>query len=494
MTSTLAERVFAGDARAIARAISLIEDESPAGAELVRDIYPRTGRAYLIGVTGPPGAGKSTLVDRMTTEIRKTGQTVGIIAVDPTSPFSGGAILGDRVRMAGHFGDEGVFIRSMATRGHLGGLARATSDVALVLDAAGKDIVMIETVGVGQDEVDIVRTADISIVVLVPGTGDEVQALKAGIMEIADIFVVNKADRDGADRLVQSVSGMLALSEPKRRGAEDPRDDWRPPILKTEATTGKGVPELIEGIGTFRAHSEASRVTRRRARQEYRLRDLLSHRFMQMVEEALPEGELQRIVDGIAERKVDPYSAATAIIKTVRGAGPAEVRGAGSATLPVPERRGPASVRRAGPAAPPVPGRRGPARTKAVLDHVGIAVQDIDKALAFYRDALGLDIEDPENVASQRVRAHFIPVGESSIELLEATASDSAIAKYVEKRGPGIHHITLRVDDIRAMLARLKARGVRLVDEEPRPGAEGSLVAFIHPSAAHGVLVELKQK
>src|SRR5881275_2862124 len=222
----LAERVFAGDARGIARAISLIEDESPAGAELVRAIYPRTGRAYLVGVTGPPGAGKSTLVDRMTTELRGADQTVGIVAVDPTSPFSGGALLGDRVRMGAHFGDEGVFIRSMATRGHLGGLARATSDVALVLDAAGKDIVMIETVGVGQDEVDIVRTADVSIVVLVPGTGDEVQALKAGIMEIADIFVVNKADREGADRTSASVETMLSL-ESFAPG------QWRPPIVKT---------------------------------------------------------------------------------------------------------------------------------------------------------------------------------------------------------------------------------------------------------------------
>jgi LAO/AO transport system kinase len=455
---TLAARVFAGDARAIARAISLVEDESSAGAELVREIYPRTGRAYLVGVTGPPGAGKSTLVDRMTTELRRAGQTVGIVAVDPTSPFSGGAILGDRVRMGAHFGDEGVFIRSMATRGHLGGLARATSDVALVLDAAGKDIVIIETVGVGQDEVDIVRTADISIVVLVPGTGDEVQALKAGIMEIADIFVVNKADRDGAERLVQSVHATLALHTVQP-------GDWSPPILKTEATTGAGVPGLIDAIAEFRAHSEAARVTRQRARQEYRLRDLLSYRFMQVVEQALPEGELQRIVDGIAERKVDPYSATTAILKTVRGAGPAP---------------------------PAVPGRGGPA--KAILDHVGIAVQNIDNALAFYRDALGLEVEVPEDVASQRVRAHFIPVGESSIELLEATASDSAIAKYIEKRGPGLHHITLRVDDIRAMLEHLKARGVRLVDGEPRQGAEGSLVAFIHPSAAHGVLVELKQK
>jgi len=339
----LAERVFAGDARGIARAISLIEDESPAGAELVRAIYPRTGRAYLVGVTGPPGAGKSTLVDRMTTELRKAGQTVGIVAVDPTSPFSGGAILGDRVRMGAHFGDEGVFIRSMATRGNLGGLARATSDVALVLDAAGKDIVIIETVGVGQDEVDIVRTADISIVVLVPGAGDEVQALKAGIMEIADIFVVNKADRDGADRLVQSVAGMLALQTFQP-------GDWRPPIVKTEATSGTGVPELIAAIETFRAHSEATRATRRRTRQEYRLRDLLSHRLMQLVEETLPEGELQRVVDGIASREVDPYSAATDIINRVRRSGSAEqegVRRAGSAEQEDVRRAGSAENRNA---------------------------------------------------------------------------------------------------------------------------------------------------
>jgi LAO/AO transport system kinase len=450
MSSPLAERVVAGDPRGIARAISLIEDESAAGADLVREIYPRTGRAYLIGVTGPPGAGKSTLVDRMTGEWRKAGHTVGIVAVDPTSPFSGGAILGDRIRMATHFGDEGVFIRSMATRGHLGGLARATSDAALVLDAAGKDVVIIETVGVGQDEVDIVRTADVSIVVLVPGTGDEVQALKAGIMEIADIFVVNKADRDGADRLVQSVATMLSLQ------TFHP-DDWRPPILKTEATTGTGVPELIAAVGQFRAHSQAARATRQRARQQYRLRELLSHRFLQLAEEELTPGEFQRLVDDVAARRVDPYSAASEIINRVRRTGHA-------------------------------------ATNRVVLDHVGIAVQDVTKALAFFRDALGLEVEMPEEVASQRVRAHFIPVGESAIELLEATASDSAIAKYVEKRGPGIHHITLRVDDLRAVLEQLKARGVRLVDQEPRPGAEGSLVAFIHPSAAHGVLVELKQK
>ena len=306
----ISELVVRGDTRGIARAISLVEEETPEGVALLRTLHPHTGRAFLLGVTGPPGAGKSTLVDRLVTLVRRRDLTVGVIAIDPSSPFTGGAILGDRVRMSGQAGDSGVFIRSMATRGHLGGIARATDDAIAVLDAAGRDLVIIETVGVGQDEVAVAGTADVSIVVLVPGTGDDVQAIKAGIMEIADIFVVNKADLPGADRAVDAVQSALSL-HPFAAG------DWRPPVVRTEATTGTGIEALWAAIEQFRAHSSERQDTRRRTRDRARLRDLVAHRLMQRVERALPAGALDEAAERISARAVDPYTAAEELVDRV---------------------------------------------------------------------------------------------------------------------------------------------------------------------------------
>jgi LAO/AO transport system kinase len=306
--SDLSKLILSGDPRAIARGISLVEDDAGGGGALIGEIYGQSGRAFLVGMTGAPGAGKSTLVDGLVTRWRKAKQSVGVIAVDPTSPYSGGAMLGDRVRMQAHAHDAGVFIRSMATRGHLGGLARATADAALLLDAAGKDFVTIETVGVGQDEVDIVRTADVCVVVLVPGMGDDVQALKAGIMEIADIFVVNKADRDGADRTVAEVESMLSL----HTYADS---EWRPPIVRTEATTGEGIDELDETIAGFRNRSSELLAARRRQRAEAQLRAILADRMMKRVESALDEVELRQVVDRIVARTIDPHRAAAEILE-----------------------------------------------------------------------------------------------------------------------------------------------------------------------------------
>jgi LAO/AO transport system kinase len=306
--SSLSDGVRRGDPRAVARAITLIENESDEGRALIAALYARSGRARLLGVTGPPGAGKSTLVDQLVTHVRRLGLTAGVLAIDPTSAFTGGAILGDRVRMSGHAGDAGVYIRSMATRGELGGLARAAADAAVVLDASGKDVVIIETVGVGQDEIDVAQAVDVTIVVLVPGTGDDVQAIKAGIMEIADVFVVNKADREGADRMVQSIEMNLSLQAYGE-------DDWRPPVVKTVATAGDGIEELWRVIEVFRARgSDAARLRRRRG-QAQRLKQMIAAGVLRYIEAVTPAARMEQTIDRIAAREVDVYSAATEILR-----------------------------------------------------------------------------------------------------------------------------------------------------------------------------------
>jgi LAO/AO transport system kinase len=305
-----AERVCAGDVLAVSRAITAIENHQPEAEQLLREVFPRTGKAYLTGITGAPGTGKSTLVDRLAGHYRRANEAVGVIAVDPTSPYTGGAILGDRIRMQGHAGDAGMFIRSMATRGFLGGLARATAEVALLLDAAGKDQVLIETVGVGQDEVDIVRLADCVVVVMVPGLGDDIQNMKAGLMEIGDIFVLNKSDREGADRLEQELHAMLSLVMP--------REGWHPPVVRTVASDGKGIDVLAATVGKFRAHFESSGERRRKHVEHWKARliELVESRLLQRaLGGAGGEARLTELAGEVADRKKDPFSAVNEILE-----------------------------------------------------------------------------------------------------------------------------------------------------------------------------------
>jgi LAO/AO transport system kinase len=427
-----------GDVRALARALTWIDDGDPSGRELLGRVFARTGRARIVGITGSPGSGKSTLVDAMALRLAQAGRRVAVIAVDPSSAFSGGAILGDRIRMHASTQLPGVFVRSMATRGHVGGLSRATEDACDLLDAFGFDEVIIETVGVGQDEIEVVQVAHLCLVVLVPFMGDDIQAIKAGIMEIASAYVVNKADRDGADRLEAQLRGMLSLYDD---GARDI------PILRTVATRGDGVDELLATLARLwaeRKDQPNARDTRARRRVEGLLRERLFEAWI-----AAPEAtaRLESALESVRRREVDPHGAVDALL---------------AADMPA-------------------------------LDHLAVAVRSTDEALAFWRDALGLGVSHVESVPSEGVRTTFLPLGATHVELLEPEG-DGPVQQFLGKRGPGLHHCCVRVTDIHAAIERLRGLGVKLVGEAPRRGAQGRLVAFVHPSSAGGVLVELSQE
>jgi LAO/AO transport system kinase len=305
---SLAERLIAGDKRALARAITLIENDDPQGWELVREVFPRTGRARIVGLTGPPGVGKSTLIGALTAEMRKAEREVAVLSIDPSSPFTRGALLGDRIRLSDHFLDAGVFIRSMASRGALGGLSEATLQAALLMDASGKDDVFIETVGVGQAEIDIVDHGDTIVLVLMPGSGDSIQALKAGVMEIPDIIVVNKSDHPMTDTMIREIRGVLSLG---------PSTSWRVPIVKTEATKGEGVAELAEKISEHRDHIEAEgTLDERRARNlRNEVLELAASRMRRRLEAAVADdASVRELLDRVVKRDLDPASAAKELL------------------------------------------------------------------------------------------------------------------------------------------------------------------------------------
>jgi LAO/AO transport system kinase len=315
--STLAQRLLDGDRRALARAISLVEDDRPEGWELVKKVYPHTGKAAVVGFTGPPGVGKSTLIGALTKLRRDAGRTVGVLSIDPSSPFTQGALLGDRIRLSEHFLDQGVFIRSMANRGALGGLSEAALQTALLLDAAGREDVFVETVGVGQAEIDIIDHADTIVLVLMPGSGDSIQALKAGVMEIPDVIVINKADHPLTDTMVREIRGVLSLANLDRT-PEEAAKRWRVPIVKTEASRGEGVEELVQSLEEHRAHILAAGQLEDRRRRNLRneVLAIATARMRRRLEEELGEdAEFKRLLEEVVQRRLDPASAATLLLE-----------------------------------------------------------------------------------------------------------------------------------------------------------------------------------
>jgi len=448
----LAAAIASGDPIALARAISLVEEGAREGQEIVSGIFPRTGRASILGITGPPGVGKSTLANRLIAHSRQRGRSVGVVAIDPSSAFSGGAVLGDRIRMQEHTLDASVFIRSMATRGRFGGLSRATRDVIDLMDASGRDPILVETVGVGQDEIDIVRVADTVLVVLSPGQGDDIQAIKAGILEIADVFVINKADHPGADRLATDLETMLSLGETR---------PWRPPIVRTIASDGVGIDELAEAIERhLRFLAEGGRrEARRREGLSIRLREILRETVMaRLASDDLGRGALAAVEERLASREVDPYTAAGEVLQRLEEG----------------------AARQAG------------SRSGILLDHLGVAVRRIEDRLGLYRDLLGLDLAGIEEVPGEGVRLALLPAGRTRIELVEPVTDDSPVARFLAKHGEGIHHVCFEVDDLPATLERLKKAGLQPAGAPGRPGAEGSRIAFLHPKGTGGVLIELR--
>ncbi len=317
---TLAQRLLDGDRRALARAITLVEDNRPEGWELVKEVYPHTGHAEVVGFTGPPGVGKSTLIGALTRARRAAGRTVGVLSIDPSSPFTQGALLGDRIRLTEHFLDPGVFIRSMANRGALGGLSEAALQAALLLDAAGRQDVFVETVGVGQAEIDIIDHADTIVLVLMPGSGDSIQALKAGVMEIPDVIVINKADHPLTDTMVREIRGVLSLANLDRT-PEEARGRWRVPIIKTEAARGEGIDELVSALQEHRTHILAAGQLAERRRRNLRneVLAIATTRMRRRLEEDLHgDPEFQRLLEEVVERRLDPASAATELLERAR--------------------------------------------------------------------------------------------------------------------------------------------------------------------------------